>query len=142
MNEGPVLRSASTVTNVGKVVASRKHIDYQTCGQSIEEHELARQLTVLMLAVLTACSSNSDSVTKLATRLANEGGVALSQEYRIGYITCGEKALSDVPAIQIHAALEAPDVPAMWEILGSDTLDAYVKACRETDVQRGPPPNS
>ena len=76
----------------------------------------------------------------LATRLANEGGAGLSREYRDGYIACGVKALSDVPSNQIDAALKASDAPEIWEILGSETLDGYVKACRQTDFQRGPPP--
>ncbi|WP_162928195.1 hypothetical protein [Sphingopyxis terrae] len=99
---------------------------------------MAKHLTILMLALLTACSSNSDSVTMLATRLAHQDSVGLSKEYRDGYIPCGVKTLSKVPSKKIDAALEAPDVSAIWEILGSDTLDAYVKACRQTDLQRGP----
>jgi hypothetical protein len=103
---------------------------------------MARHFTILILTVMTACSSNSGSVTMLATRLANEGGVGLTQDSRNGYIPCGVKTLSDVPSKQIDAALQAPDVPAIWEILGSDTLDAYVKACKQTDLQRGLPPKS
>jgi hypothetical protein len=75
----------------------------------------------------------------LATRLAHQGSVGISKEYRDGYIPCGVKTLSKVPSKNIDAALKAPDIPAIWEILGSDTLDAYVKACRQTDLQRGPP---
>ena len=103
---------------------------------------MAKHFTILMLAFLTACSSNHDSVTMLASRLAHEGSVGLSREYRDGYIPCGMKALSKVSSKKIDAALEAPDVPAIWEILGSDTLDRYVKACRQADLQRGPPPKS
>lgn len=101
-----------------------------------------KHFTILVLVFMAACSSDKDSVTMLAARLAHEGGVGPSKEYRDGYIPCGEKVLSQVPSKQIDAALEAPDVIAIWEILGSDTLDAYVKACKQTDLERGPPPKS
>ncbi|WP_152568009.1 hypothetical protein [Sphingopyxis sp. LC81] len=103
---------------------------------------MTRYFTITMLAYLTACSSNSDAVTTLAIRLANEGGAGVSKERREDYVTCGVKTLSNVPSKRIDAALEASDVPAIWEILGSDTLDAYVKTCRQTELRRSPPPQA
>ncbi len=67
----------------------------------------------------------------LATRLVDDGGQALSQQQREAYIGCGVTALSNLPDAKIDAALKAPDAPAIWDILGSEALDAYVKTCRE-----------
>lgn len=112
-------------------------------GYIESDFTMIRWFTMAMFVVLTAaCSSDKPAVAKLATRLANDGGEGLSQEYRKGYISCGVKALSSVPSEKIDAALQAPDVPAIWAILGSDTLNAYVKACREADLRRSPLPKT
>jgi hypothetical protein len=96
---------------------------------------------IIYLALsLVACAPNDRAATELATRLANEGGNELSQDYRNGYIDCGVKALSHLPREKVDAALRAPDAQSIWAVLGSDALDSYVRACRETDLKRGPPP--
>lgn len=100
---------------------------------------MTKYFMISILVFLTACSSNNSAVTALATRLANEGGVGVPKEYRDGYISCGVRALSNVPSKKIDAALHAPDASAIWKILGSDTLDAYVNACRQTDLRRASP---
>ena len=97
---------------------------------------------VTMLVVLAACSSNSAAVTTLAIRLANEGGAGISKAQREDYVSCGVEALSKVPSNRIDAALKAPDAPAIWEVLGSDTLDAYVEACKQTEIRPEPSPQA
>ena len=78
-------------------------------------------------------------MVQLATVLASEGGTGNSEEFSKRYVTCGVKALANVPPEKVKDALEAADAPARWAILGSDALDAYVKSCRETDQRLGPP---
>lgn len=87
---------------------------------------------------------NTGAATALATKLANAAipadASATYRAYRSGYVSCGEKALSHLPRARIQAALEAPDVPAVWAALGSDALDRYVATCADVDLKRGPPP--
>jgi hypothetical protein len=103
---------------------------------------MAKWFMITVLPLLAACSSGNGDALTLAARLADEGGTGLSKEHRDGYISCGAEVLSDVPGKQIDAALKAPDVPAIGEMLGSDTLDAYVKACRQTERLRKPVPEA
>jgi hypothetical protein len=101
-----------------------------------------RLFYLISIAVLTtSCGAEpSPAVHALAVRLIEEGGGSgLPQEYLNGYLDCGVRALSTLPDDKIEAALEAPDGPAIWEILGSKALDDYVKVCRELDIKRGPP---
>src|SRR5690606_5260778 len=95
--------------NVSCGVASEHSIHYRNLGLRSEGSTVAKHLAILMLALLTACSSNRDNVTMLATRLAHQGSVGISKEYRDGYIPCGVKTLSKVPSKNIDAALKAPD---------------------------------
>ena len=98
-------------------------------------------VAVAMVAV-SACATDNEAVTALATKLADEGGENLPAGYRGGYIECGVEALSGLPRDRIAAALKAADAPARWEILGSDALDRYVDVCRKLDLKRRSPPAS
>lgn len=100
----------------------------------LQECAMKQHLFPLLIFSMTACGSNDRAVTALATRLANEGGNGLSQDYRNGYIACGVKALSQIPPEEIDAALRAPDAPTIWKILGGDALDDYVRVCRDADL--------
>lgn len=97
---------------------------------------------LLMATLLSACAPEpSPAVRDLAVRLATEeDGSTLTKKYRDGYIDCGIRAFSPLPSDQINAALKASDVSAIWAILGSVALDAFVTSCRVTDSERGPPP--
>ena len=101
---------------------------------------MKNRLIILLALSLAGCASDDRAVTELATRLANDGGNQLSQDYRNGYIACGVRALSHLPREKIDAALKATDAQSIWTLLGSDALDSYVRVCRETDLKRGPPP--
>jgi hypothetical protein len=96
----------------------------------------------LLVVTTSGCATEDPRVVKLATKLASEGGEGISEEQAKRYIPCGVEALSNTPSDQLDAALKASDAPARWAILGSDALDAYVKACRETDKRLRPPSNS
>lgn len=94
------------------------------------------------LVAVTACQADDASVAALATRLMNdyEGAEELTSEYRQFHISCGARALSDVPNDKIDAALKAPTIPEIWAVLGSDTLDEYVRVCREGWLELDDPP--
>ena len=94
-------------------------------------------LVALLSVNFTGCAQQRPDVIKLATTLSTAGGEGLSMQYRAGYIGYGVDALSDLSDAKVIAALEAPNVPAIWRILGSDVLDDYVAACRKLDLKRG-----
>ncbi len=90
-------------------------------------------LAPLLILALAACASQDAATTALAVRLATENGEPPSAAVRKAVIDCGVEALGDIPTAKIEAALKAPDVPAIWDILGSDALDTYVATCRKAD---------
>lgn len=96
----------------------------------------------LLVVATSGCATEDPRVVRLATKLASEGGDSISEEQSKRYISCGVEALSNTPSERVDAALEASDASARWAILGSDALDAYVKACREADKKPRPPSNS
>jgi hypothetical protein len=105
-----------------------------------------RAVLVLVCApwlCLAGCVQNDAARTELATRLAtpdnevDDQGRALPPRLHDEYITCGEMALSRIPAKRIGAALAASDTPGIWAVLGSKTLDRYVRLCRKVDQRRG-----
>lgn len=94
---------------------------------------------MLFLLLLSGCASQDPGRIALAKRLTNGADTNLSANKRALYVACGTKSLSRVPRARMYAALAARDDSGIWDELGSDALDDYVRTCRVALTKAGLP---